>query len=416
VIGVGYDKDGKELLRDTVTITQLRPILQASPNPVTFEQKGGTVKVTLNTTLAQIEAQIQEGGNLDKFFTMTLNADNTITVTAPENTTGQELSGNIIVKGTSPGGQKAELNLNVIQKGEEKEEGNDYSLSVSPNSATIDAKGGSIRITVNDVYPKDDGNDVLLDVNTDYSSDRGWISLSWDQGDYIVTATENTTGKERTATLTFILSIAKKGIEIKKSVTVTQLGTETANILSNYDFTVFLKVAAEAEKHSEDPNRGWFSALFASFNPVEISDVTHHADGTTTIKYEDQTPVKENKWSESRKLELKLKVDDNGQMVVLGGSAEASSTYDYEDPEYGYDVGYYNITIPQITSINIRSYMDGDNLTTGFDHYDAHFESEIPFEGSGYEVYHKNSSKYDQERINGKRFYGSLSISLSKKK
>lgn len=220
VIGVGYDKDGKELLRDTVTITQLRPILQASPNPVTFEQKGGTVKVTLNTTLAQIEAQIQEGGNLDKFFTMTLNADNTITVTAPENTTGQELSGNIIVKGTSPGGQKAELNLNVIQKGDGGEQ-SQYWLKISPEEYSFDVNGGTARFIVTDNVPDELINDFEWTASTQYSGDK-WFATKWDGDDYLFTAEKNTTGKERTAIITFKLKSEKHNVYIEKAVTLTQ--------------------------------------------------------------------------------------------------------------------------------------------------------------------------------------------------
>ena len=220
VIGVGYDKDGKELLRDTVTITQLRPILQASPNPVTFEQKGGTVKVTLNTTLAQIEAQIQEGGNLDKFFTMTLNADNTITVTAPENTTGQELSGNIIVKGTSPGGQKAELNLNVIQKGDGGEQ-SQYWLKISPEEYSFDVNGGTARFIVTDNVPDELINDFEWVASTQFSGDK-WFTTKWDGDDYLFTAEKNTTGKERTAIITFKLKSEKHNVYIEKAVTLTQ--------------------------------------------------------------------------------------------------------------------------------------------------------------------------------------------------
>jgi len=220
VIGVGYDKDGKELLRDTVTVTQLRPILQASPNPVTFEQKGGTVKVTLNTTLAQIEAQIQEGGNLDKFFTMTLNADNTITVTAPENTTGQELSGNIIVKGTSPGGQKAELNLNVIQKGDGGEQ-SQYWLKISPEEYSFDVNGGTARFIVTDNVPDELINDFEWTASTQYSGDK-WFATKWDGDDYLFTAEKNTTGKERTAIITFKLKSEKHNVYIEKTVTLTQ--------------------------------------------------------------------------------------------------------------------------------------------------------------------------------------------------
>ena len=223
VIGVGYDKDGKELLRDTVTITQLRPILQASPNPVQFEQKGGTIKVTLNTTLSQIEATIQEGGNLDKFFTMTLNADNIITVTAPENTTGQELSGNIIVKGTSPGGQKAELNLNVTQKSGSAEE---PEMTLSTEKMTFDHNSGSMDFTVHVA-----GGVTLKTLKTSQKNDSsGKKWLDWvlkDKSDpnnrvYTVTVTANNDDEVRTGTIELTARNDDGSVEIVKTLTITQ--------------------------------------------------------------------------------------------------------------------------------------------------------------------------------------------------
>lgn len=241
VIGVGYDKDGKELLRDTVTITQLRPILQASPNPVTFEQKGGTVKVTLNTTLAQIEAQIQEGGNLDKFFTMTLNADNTITVTAPENTTGQELSGNIIVKGTSSGGQKAELNLNVTQKSGSAEE---PEMTLSTEKMTFDHNSGSMDFTVHVA-----GGVTLKTLKTSQKNDSsGKKWLDWvlkDKSDpnnrvYTVTVTANNDGEVRTGTIELTARNDDGSVEIVKTLTITQESVPEESDLNIAEVSLFL--------------------------------------------------------------------------------------------------------------------------------------------------------------------------------
>ena len=248
VIGVGYDKDGKELLRDTVTVTQLRPILQASPNPVTFEQKGGTVKVTLNTTLAQIEAQIQEGGNLDKFFTMTLNADNTITVTAPENTTGQELSGNIIVKGTSPGGQKAELNLNVTQKSGSAEE---PEMTLSTEKMTFDHNSGSMDFTVHVA-----GGVTLKTLKTSQKNDSsGKKWLDWvlkDKSDpnnrvYTVTVTANNDDEVRTGTIELTARNDDGSVEIVKTLTITQESVPEESDLK-IDFVRFFMTPQKLEQ------------------------------------------------------------------------------------------------------------------------------------------------------------------------
>ena len=248
VIGVGYDKEGKELLRDTVTVTQLRPILQATPNPVQFEQKGGTVKVALNTTLTQIEAKIQEGGNLDKFFTMTLNADNTITVTAPENTTGQELSGNIIVKGTSPGGQKAELNLNVTQKSGSAEE---PEMTLSTEKMTFDHNSGSMDFTVHVA-----GGVTLKTLKTSQKNDSsGKKWLDWvlkDKSDpnnrvYTVTVTANNDGEVRTGTIELTARNDDGSVEIVKTLTITQESVPEESDLK-IDFVRFFMTPQKLEQ------------------------------------------------------------------------------------------------------------------------------------------------------------------------
>ena len=248
VIGVGYDKEGKELLRDTVTITQLRPILQASPNPVQFEQKGGTIKVTLNTTLSQIEATIQEGGNLDKFFTMTLKSDNTITVTASENTTGKELSGNIIVKGTSLGGQKAELNLNVTQKSGSAEE---PEMTLSTEKMTFDHNSGSMDFTVHVA-----GGVTLKTLKTSQKNDSsGKKWLDWvlkDKSDpnnrvYTVTVTANNDDEVRTGTIELTARNDDGSVEIVKTLTITQESVQEESDLK-IDFVSFSMTPQKLEQ------------------------------------------------------------------------------------------------------------------------------------------------------------------------
>lgn len=118
VIGVGKDKDGKEILRDTITVVQLRPYVKAVPQTVEFGINGGTQKVTIEHSLDKVDASIAQGMNSDKFFTMTQDDDNTLTITAPENTTGQDLSGTVIINTSSSGGMKTEpYYLHVLQAG-----------------------------------------------------------------------------------------------------------------------------------------------------------------------------------------------------------------------------------------------------------------------------------------------------------
>lgn len=120
VIGICKDKDGKELLRDTIVVTQLEPIIKAMPGVMEFDIKGGTQKATVETTLDNLQVWIYEGGNATNFYTMTYDAKaQTITVVVPENTTGQERSGIIMLKGTSPFGETVEDHISISQLAEE---------------------------------------------------------------------------------------------------------------------------------------------------------------------------------------------------------------------------------------------------------------------------------------------------------
>lgn len=120
VIGICKDKDGKELLRDTIVVTQLEPIIKAMPGVMEFDIKGGTQKATVETTLDNLQVWIYEGGNATNFYTMTYDAKaQTITVVVPENTTGQERSGVIMLKGTSPFGETVEDHISISQLAEE---------------------------------------------------------------------------------------------------------------------------------------------------------------------------------------------------------------------------------------------------------------------------------------------------------
>lgn len=120
VIGICKDKDGKELLRDTIAVTQLEPIIKAMPGVMEFDIKGGTQKATVETTLDNLQVWIYEGGNATNFYTMTYDAKaQTITVVVPENTTGQERSGVIMLKGTSPFGETVEDHISISQLAEE---------------------------------------------------------------------------------------------------------------------------------------------------------------------------------------------------------------------------------------------------------------------------------------------------------
>ena len=369
VIGVGYDKEGKELLRDTVTITQLRPILQASPNPVQFEQKGGTIKVTLNTTLSQIEATIQEGGNLDKFFTMTLKSDNTITVTASENTTGKELSGNIIVKGTSPGGQKAELNLNVTQKSGSAEE---PEMTLSTEKMTFDHNSGSMDFTVHVA-----GGVTLKTLKTSQKNDSsGKKWLDWvlkDKSDpnnrvYTVTVTANNDDEVRTGTIELTARNDDGSVEIVKTLTITQESVPEESDLKidfvrffmtpqkleqqiprniHYDLTDFYMTDKEA-KIVKNGNRYTVTGNFAKKNnrygPVEEFALSGDYMNTCDYKF---TFYKDSQDGRYYLESADIKYHDHGEINLVNylheGTMSMSNGKYYMQSPYGPDHNKYQI-------------------------------------------------------------------------
>ena len=400
VIGVGYDKEGKELLRDTVTITQLRPILQASPNPVQFEQKGGTIKVTLNTTLSQIEATIQEGGNLDKFFTMTLNADNTITVTAPENTTGQELSGNIIVKGTSPGGQKAELNLNVTQKSGSAEE---PEMTLSTEKMTFDHNSGSMDFTVHVA-----GGVTLKTLKTSQKNDSsGKKWLDWvlkDKSDpnnrvYTVTVTANNDDEVRTGTIELTARNDDGSVEIVKTLTITQESVPEESDLK-IDFvsfsmtpqkleqqlnrSIFFDMTDKEAKIVKNGNRYTVTGNFAKKNnrygPVEEFALSGDYMNTCDYKF---TFYKDSQDGWYYLESADIKYHDHGEINLVNylheGTMSVSNGKYYMQSPYGPDHNKYQICCEDVEmtgTSRIWQWFD-EGYARGYVKYDSSVSDEV---------------------------------------
>ena len=145
VIGICKDKDGKELLRDTIVVTQLEPMIKAMPGVMEFDVKGGTQKATVETTLDDIQVWIYEGGNATNFYTMTYDAKaQTITVVVPENTTGQERSGVIMLRGKSPLGETIEDHISISQAGGED---NNLYVNFTPSGLLFSQEAGKKQLT-----------------------------------------------------------------------------------------------------------------------------------------------------------------------------------------------------------------------------------------------------------------------------
>ena len=117
---VGRDWDGKVIKEDSITITQMRPILKATPSNLEFERIGGTKQVTIETTYDNLEVKKGADYTYPLPFEMKLNDTKTkLTVTVPENTTGMSRNAAIIVTATSKEGKKIQEAIFLTQLAED---------------------------------------------------------------------------------------------------------------------------------------------------------------------------------------------------------------------------------------------------------------------------------------------------------
>jgi hypothetical protein len=179
IIGIGYDKEGKEIARDTIKVAQLRPVIGS--RYAEFDAKAGEQTVTIYTTVGNVKysfAKIADN-NPDDFCSFTVINDSTVVVTVKENK-GEKRSAVIDIKGTTLDGRPASGFLTVIQEGigEEPDPG------PGPQPGVIDAdtlyfngEGGTVDIVLHlkkIFYP----NEYFFNYyNNGTTSDR-WASLS----------------------------------------------------------------------------------------------------------------------------------------------------------------------------------------------------------------------------------------------
>ena len=242
VIGICKDKDGKELLRDTIVVTQLEPMIKAMPGVMEFDVKGGTQKATVETTLDDIQVWIYEGGNATNFYTMTYDAKaQTITVVVPENTTGQERSGVIMLRGKSPLGETIEDHISISQS---TEEDNGLFLKFEETSFEFSSAKGSqsIKATRN-ILPVSFTKDATFTVNGD--DEHEWFRIGLAAIDetgvdgvytdtWTISVEENTWPFDRQATLTITLEDAN-GRTAKHTIGITQKAGDNGNFPTEFE-------------------------------------------------------------------------------------------------------------------------------------------------------------------------------------
>ena len=121
ITAVGRDWDGNIIKEDSISITQRRGILKITPANLEFDKKGGTQKVTIETTYDNVEVVKGSEYTYPLPFEMSLNASKTeLTVTVPENTTGDSRRAAIIVSATTQEGKKISEAIYLYQSAEDE--------------------------------------------------------------------------------------------------------------------------------------------------------------------------------------------------------------------------------------------------------------------------------------------------------
>lgn len=116
VIGIGYDKERKEIARDTIKVAQLRPTIGS--RYAEFDAKASTKTIKVFTTVTNMEYSFAKtaGNNPDNFCSFNVLNDSTLLITVKENK-GPKRTAVIDAKGTSRGGKYASGFVTVIQEG-----------------------------------------------------------------------------------------------------------------------------------------------------------------------------------------------------------------------------------------------------------------------------------------------------------
>lgn len=223
-----FDNDKNLLLIDEIKVIQANDVLEAKPDNVEFDVKGGTEKVSLITPAENLSVRKMVTNEWKDFYSYQLNeADKTLTITVPENTTGEERVGYIEIKGTLPNGKTIYANVRVAQAGPDGQ----Y-VKFSPDMVTFGKSAGKqtlistanfewyylntkTRWTIN-------GNDkeawFTFDATEyDESFADGILTDKWQ-----ITVSENNWGFVREATIEVTLKDKSETLSATATITISQ--------------------------------------------------------------------------------------------------------------------------------------------------------------------------------------------------
>lgn len=169
VIGIGYDKDGNEIARDTIKVAQLRPTIGS--RYAEFDAKASTKTIKVFTTVTNMEYSFAKtaDNNPDNFCSFNVVNDSTLIITVRENK-GSKRTAVIDAKGTSLGGKYASGFVTVIQEGTKEEK---------PDTTTYQNvfTGGYIQLTT---Y-FDNGKYTVLTAGEEKPDIGGLVSVDGDK-------------------------------------------------------------------------------------------------------------------------------------------------------------------------------------------------------------------------------------------
>jgi hypothetical protein len=414
VIGICKDKDGKELLRDTIVVTQLEPMIKAMPGVMEFDVKGGTQKATVETTLDDIQVWIYEGGNATNFYTMTYDAKaQTITVVVPENTTGQERSGVIMLRGKSPLGETIEDHISISQS---TEEDNGLFLKFEETSFEFSSAKGSqsIKATRN-ILPVSFTKDATFTVNGD--DEHEWFRIGLAAIDetgvdgvytdtWTISVEENTWPFDRQATLTITLEDAN-GRTAKHTIGITQKAGDNGNFPTEFEnlrvnfygrfYEKFYGTYGSPTKeysyekivnHNCNLDPGWYIK-----EPVKVISVTYdknsmHIEGK--VNWSEVSGEVTDYWNAENKYvgETKVSLDIKNISGIAGWSGSSVKDKYFEDS--------------YIANVKLDGHQSVNNTTTS-----AHGSSSFSI-GTSDEVPFMFSSKDSDKKVTWKWYVHSL--------
>ena len=236
ITAVGRDWDGNIIKEDSISITQRRGILKITPANLEFDKKGGTQKVTIETTYDNVEVVKGSEYSYPLPFEMSLNASKTeLTVTVPENTTGDSRRAAIIVSATTEEGKKVSEAIYLYQSAEEN---SPYYITFDKTNVEVGKDANTYEFTseCNFNWYKadykygfeingDDKHRWLNFKNGEYEMVNGKSIDKW-----YLTVEKNDWGFDRKATIDILVYDKDSIMTAKNQITIVQVGGEEGDL------------------------------------------------------------------------------------------------------------------------------------------------------------------------------------------